>query len=112
MDVSKGHVSQQDAAEMQQNERFAMDTLLRAVRGAGNNPAGLSFDKFDLDSDGDGQFNAMRIRSDFNPPDGALDDPEEVLIFSVTGGVPQMTDEVTGTTTELAQNLTAMTLLL
>ena len=111
VDISKGHVAQQDASEMQQNERFAMDAVLRAVRGAGNNPLGLSFDRFDLDPDGDAQFNSLRIRSDFNPPDGDLNDPEEVLLFSVSNGVLQMTDELSGTTTELAHNIAGMTLL-
>jgi type II secretory pathway pseudopilin PulG len=111
VDISKGHVAQQDASEMQQNERFAMDAILRAVRGAGNNPLGLHFDKFDLDPDGDGRFNSVRIRSDFNPPDGDLNDPEEVVLFSVSNGVLQMTDELTGTTTELAHNIAGMTLL-
>src|SRR5690349_18813829 len=62
--IQKGEIAQEDLSAVQQNERYAMDSILRAVRQAGNDPNGLGFAKFDLDPDGDGIYNSLRVRSD------------------------------------------------
>lgn len=106
--LQKGHIAQQDLSEMQQNERYAMDAILRAVRGAGNDPNGIGVVKFDIDPDGNGQHDDLRVRSDFNPPDGDVTDADEVVKFSVSGNILSMTDESTGTASELAQNISSV----
>ena len=61
--------------------------LLRLVRVAGNNPQFITFEPIDPDPDGDTQMNTIRLRADWNPGDGILDDPYEDMIFSTSSGV-------------------------
>lgn len=107
--LQQGRVAELDVSEIQQNQRYAMDVILRHVRGAGNDPNGINVVKFDMDPLGNGQYNAVRIRSDFNPPDGDTSDPLENVLFSWNNNVVTMQDSATGTTTEVAQNISGVT---
>jgi hypothetical protein len=51
------------------------------MRLAGSSPVGLPLPGIDPDPGGDGVFNDVRLRSDYNPPDGDIDDPGEDLTF-------------------------------
>jgi hypothetical protein len=85
-----------------------MDTILRLVRGAGNDPQSIGVVKFDMDPLGNGLHNAVRVRSDFNPPDGDITDSLENVLITLSGNVVSMQDAATGTTTELAQNISSV----
>lgn len=108
MSLQKGHIAEQDISEVQQNQRYAMDSILRAVRGAGNDPNGIGVVRFDLDPNGNGQYDDLRVRSDFNLPDGDTSDADEVVTFSLASNVLSMTDAATGAVSELAQNISAI----
>jgi type II secretory pathway component PulJ len=106
--IQKGRISQLDVAEMQQNQRYAMDCILQRVAGAGNDLQGIGVTAFDMDPLGNGQHSAVRIRSDFNPPDGVTTDPLENVLFSLSGNTLTMQDAASGSTTEVAQNISSV----
>ena len=106
--MAKGHAAQLDKSEIQQNQRYAVDTMLRQVRGAGNDPQGIGVVAFDMDPLGDGQRTAVRIQSDNNPPNGSLADPFEDVTFSLSNNTLTLQDAATGNTTEVAQNISAL----
>jgi hypothetical protein len=76
--------AQQDIAYAQQNVRAAMDLMMREVRNAGYDPTDSLFDPIPQ-ATGD----TIQLRSDYrgdnpgDPPDGAVDDPNEDVIYSV-----------------------------
>lgn len=80
-----GFVESQDAVETMQTARFAHLTITRQLRMAGSHPTGPSFDGIDPDPDADGVFSDVRVRSDYNPPDGDTADPAEDVTFFVSG---------------------------
>lgn len=76
--------SQRRHMEAQDNARVAMDTLVRLMRMAGNNPGSLNFQALEPDPDSNNQWDSIRIRSDWNPADGALDDRYEDVLFTIS----------------------------
>ena len=58
--------------------------MVRLVRVAGNDPQELAFQALDPDPDGNSQLDDIRLRADWNPADGDLDDPREDIIFSTS----------------------------
>ena len=85
--VQGRYLSQQSLIDAQNNAKAALGMLLRLVRVAGNNPQFITFEPIDPDPDGDTQMNTIRLRADWNPGDGILDDPYEDMIFSTSSGV-------------------------
>ncbi len=86
--VQTSYTEQMALLEAQDSARTAADFLVRLTRLAGNNPrriAGLT--PVIADPDGNGQWDTIRIQSDWNPPDGSLDDPFEDIIFSTADEV-------------------------
>ncbi len=79
--VNRDYSLQEQAMRAEESARTALDTLTRLIRMAGNDPQDLSFQGVDPDPDGNQQWDSIRLRSDWNPPDGALDDPYEDVIF-------------------------------
>ena len=80
--------AQQEIAYAQQNVRAAMDLMMREIRNAGYDPTGNAF--------AGGQQvipvatgTTLEVRSDYrgddpwDPPDGAVDDPNEDVTYSV-----------------------------
>lgn len=106
--MAKGRAAQLDVSEIQQNQRYAADTILRFVRGAGNDPQGIGVVAFDTDPLDDGQQTAIRIQSDNNPPNGSLADPFEDVTFSLSNNTLSLLDASTGTTTEVSQNISGL----
>ncbi len=80
--VQRNYLSQQQQIDAQNNARMALDTLVRLIRVAGNDPQRLGLQPIDPDPDGDGQVNSIRLRADWNPGDGDLLDPYEDVAFS------------------------------
>lgn len=86
--VQTSYTQQISLMEAQDTARTAADFLVRLTRLAGNNPrriAGLT--AVIADPDGNGQWDSIRIQSDWNPPDGSLDDPFEDILFSTADAV-------------------------
>ncbi len=86
--VQTSYTEQIALMEAQDTARTAADFLVRLIRLAGNNPrriAGLT--AVIADPDGNGQWDSIRIQSDWNPPDGSLDDPFEDILFSTADAV-------------------------
>ncbi len=81
----RGFTESWDRARAAGSARFAHLSLTRLIRSAGSNPVGGSVQAVDPDPLGDGVFDDIRLRSDFNPPDGDTDDPGEDLSFYVRG---------------------------
>jgi hypothetical protein len=79
--AQRGFVSNRDRARAAGSVRYAHLSLTRFMRLAGSSPVGLPLPGIDPDPDGDGNFNDVRLRSDYNPPDGDIDDPGEDMIF-------------------------------
>ncbi len=79
--AQRGFVSSRDRARAAGSVRYAHLALTRFMRLAGSSPVGLPLPGIDPDPDGDGVFNDVRLRSDYNPADGDVDDPGEDLVF-------------------------------
>ena len=72
-----------DRARVQGSARFAHLSLTRLLRAAGSDPVGGAVPGVDPDPLGNGIFDNLRLRADYNPPDGDTDDPGEDLTFFV-----------------------------
>ena len=72
--IQRSYVSQRERARAKESLRAAQMTIATALRGAGADPtrSGLTF--LDPDPLGRGRFDNIRVVSDFNPPDGDVDD--------------------------------------
>lgn len=85
--MQRQYDAQRQQVEAADNARAALDTMVRLVRMAGNNPRGLAgLQAIAPDIDGNGAFDSIAIQADWNPPDGALSDPYENIAFFVTDG--------------------------
>ena len=82
--IQRGYTLQNRIVEAQDNARLALETMVRLVRVAGNDPQELAFQALDPDPDGNSQLDDIRLRADWNPADGDLDDPREDIIFSTS----------------------------
>lgn len=80
-----GFVASRQRARAAGNVRYAHLALTRFMRLAGSSPLGVPVEGIDPDPDGDGEFNDIRLRADYNPPDGDTDDPGEDLVFYLRG---------------------------
>jgi prepilin-type N-terminal cleavage/methylation domain-containing protein len=80
--VQKSYASQVDGASVQQEARYAMDWITRALQSAGSNPeeimvsacpaAGTTFRSIRRDPNADGIQSDIRIHADIGPPNGLL----------------------------------------
>jgi prepilin-type N-terminal cleavage/methylation domain-containing protein len=80
--VQKSYASQVDGASVQQEARYAMDWITRALQSAGSNPteitvsacptAGTAFRSLRRDPNADGVQDDIRIHADIGPPNGLL----------------------------------------
>lgn len=85
--VQKDYLEQRQLMEAKHNARVTMDTIIRLVRLAGYDPQDIITQPIvDADPDGNAQWDSIHLRADWNPPDGALDDPFEDVRFSTQGG--------------------------
>jgi len=85
--VQKDYLSQRQLMEAKNNARVTMDMIIRLVRLAGYDPHDIITQPIvDPDPDGNAQWDSIHLRADWNPPDGALDDPFEDVRFSTQSG--------------------------
>jgi len=85
--MQRQYDTQRRQIEVVDNARAALDTLVRLVRLAGNNPRGLvGLQAIAPDVDGNGVLDSIAFQSDWNPGDGAVTDPYENIVFFVANG--------------------------
>ena len=80
-----GFVASRQRARAAGNVRYAHLALTRFMRLAGSSPLGVPVDGIDPDPDGNSAFDDVRLRADYNPADGDIDDPGEDLVFYLRG---------------------------
>lgn len=83
--AQRGFVESRERARAAGSARYAHLALTRFMRIAGSNPIGGSMNGIDPDPLGDGDFNDIRLRADYNPPDGDTRDAGEDLMFYLRG---------------------------
>jgi Tfp pilus assembly protein PilW len=106
--VEKGYALEKQVAEMQQNERYTLDFISRAIRSAGNNPEGIVLDAIIIDPDGNGQNDDIRIQSDLNADGDILDSGEDVLFRVVNSGLRYRDGPPGATEAVLVGNITGL----
>jgi hypothetical protein len=88
--AQKGFVDSRQRARTASSVRYAHLALTRFLRNAGSSPYRVPIEGIDPDPRGDGVFDDVRLRADFNPADGDTDDPAEDLTFYVRGDTMYM----------------------
>ena len=83
--AQRGFVKSREQARAAGSVRYAHLALTRLMRIAGSSPTGPEIQGLDPDPLADGVFDDIRLRADYNPPDGDLDDPGEDLTFYLRG---------------------------
>ena len=82
------YMDQRTLLETQNNAMTALDNTVRLIRMAGSNPENIAgLVALDPDPDNDNVFDSIRVQSDWNPADGALDDPYEDVEFATLSGL-------------------------
>ncbi len=75
----RGFIQSNAAASAAGSARHAHLVLTRLLRMAGSDPQGVSIQGIDPDPLGHDVFDNIRLRADYNPPDGDIQDPGEDL---------------------------------
>jgi hypothetical protein len=84
--LQQAYTTQLDDATVEEEARFSLDWIEQVLRNAGSNPYNVdslvsscagagTFVGIDIDPDGDGVHDDIRIRADVNPPNGLLGGP-------------------------------------
>lgn len=76
-------VTSQTRVRVTGSARYAHLALTRSMRIAGSNPVGGFVAGVDPDPDGNGLFDDVRLRADYNPADGDIKDPGEDVTYFV-----------------------------
>ncbi len=79
--AQQGFVASRQRAQAAGSVRYAHLALTRYMRIAGSSPFGTPIEAIDPDPRGDGAFDDIRLRADYNPADGDTDDLNEDLTF-------------------------------
>lgn len=79
--VQRDYVRQRDVNRSMQMIRAADISIQTVLRSAGVDPFDTGLAHIDPDPLGTGAFDAIRVVSDYNPPDGAFDAPLEDVSF-------------------------------
>ena len=79
--AQRGFVTTQERARATGNMRYGHLALTRIMRVAGSSPSTTSVQAIDPDPDGNGNFDDVRLRADYNPPDGDTNDPGEDFTY-------------------------------
>ena len=106
--VNRDYSSQEQSIRAEDSSRVALDTLARLIRMAGNDPQDIGFQALDPDPDGNLQWDSIHLRSDWNPPDGLLDDPYEDVIFSVSNNTMWIQDPATFSPVEFLDDIESL----
>ncbi len=81
VDSQRGFVRSNAAVKAASSARHAHAALGRLLRVSGADPQDLEVVGIDPDPLGRGVFDNVRLRSDYNPPDGDITDPGEDVTF-------------------------------
>jgi prepilin-type N-terminal cleavage/methylation domain-containing protein len=81
---------QRDARAAEQSIRAAEQVLRLVVQAASADPYGTGLALLDADPLNAGQFNNVRVRADYNPPDGAFTGKLEDVIIRVVADTLQV----------------------
>jgi Tfp pilus assembly protein PilW len=81
--IQSSYAQQRPRTEAINNATAAMDTLVRLIRGSGNQ---LSTTGINPDPDGNGLYDSINIQSDWNPVNGAATDAFENITFTIRNG--------------------------
>jgi hypothetical protein len=81
--AQEGFVVSRQRAQTAGSVRYAHLALTRFMRNAGSSPYRVPIAGVDPDPRGDGRFDDVRLRADYNPADGDTDDLGEDLTFYV-----------------------------
>jgi prepilin-type N-terminal cleavage/methylation domain-containing protein len=79
------YAQQRDHMERRYTAATTADIILRLLRQAGTPGGAMPPVTVDTDPDGNGALDSIGIVSDWNPRDGASDDPYEDIVFTVAG---------------------------
>ncbi|UCF21202.1 MAG: hypothetical protein JSU87_07395 [Gemmatimonadota bacterium] len=79
--AQRGIMRSRERARAAASVRYAHLALTRLMRIAGSSPIGPHIQGLDPDPLRDGIFDDIRLRADYNPPDGDIEDPGEDLTF-------------------------------
>lgn len=85
--VQNAYLDQRVSFESRNSAQAAMDAMLRLIRMAGTDPLDTGLVPLTPDPDGNGALDSIRVRADWNPPNGVLTDPYEDVWFAVEGDV-------------------------
>lgn len=85
LSTQRAYGAQRERIETTHQAQAAIEMIARLVRMSGNNPFGLALVPLDVDPDGNGTLDSVRVRADWNPADGDLADPYEDITFTVAG---------------------------
>ena len=107
--IQRLYLSQQTLIDASNNARVALDLMLRLARVAGNNPERISFEPIHPDPDGNTQMDSIRLRGDWNPGDGVLDDAYEDMIFTTSNGVLYIQRPSDGSPVEFVDRVASLT---
>ena len=78
--AQRGFVTSRQRAQVTSSARYAHLALTRLIRAAGSSPV-VPVTGIDPDPNDDGVFDDIRLRADFNPPDGDVDDLGEDVTY-------------------------------
>jgi hypothetical protein len=81
LSAQRGFVTSRERARAAGNVRYAHLALTRLMRISGSSPVGMPLPGIDPDPDANGVFDDVRLRADYNPPDGDTNDPGEDMTF-------------------------------
>ncbi len=78
--LQQAYTTQLDDVVVEEEARFSLDWIEQALRNVGSNPynitasgcAAATFTPIEMDPDGDGENDDIRIHADINPPNGLL----------------------------------------
>lgn len=80
--LQRRFVDQRERVRAQESLRVAQMTLGPLLRAAGADPKNSGLTSVNVDPDNDGIFDDLRVKTDFNPIDGDVDDPlEDVHVY-------------------------------
>ncbi len=81
IDSQRGFILSSASGSAASSARHAHLALTRLLRLAGSDPQGIAIQGIDPDPLSHGVFDNVRLRADYNPPDGDILDPGEDVTF-------------------------------
>ncbi len=108
--IQRQYKSQQALIDASNNARVVLDLMLRLARVAGNAPEENNhFEPIHPDPDGNSQMDSIRLRADWNPGDGDIDDAFEDMVFSTSNGVLWIQRPLDGSPVEFVDRVESLT---